>query len=154
MRSIPREEENRQSNGNSVVDPTKSGATKDAGTRRSRVLARLSADCDRWLEENTPSFAILRARTIGQPAEPCEKKKGDTLDVALAYSNLLQVRSSARRTGRLATRSTTERYNRIRDHLRRVFHSRDNLDGINSLKLCSFNTFNTFFDYYNIDRIS
>jgi len=47
------------SNGNSVVDPTKSGATKDAGTRRSRVLARLSADCDRWLEENTPSWLFF-----------------------------------------------------------------------------------------------
>lgn len=45
----------------------------------------------------------------------------------------------------LAIRSTTERYNRIRDHLRRVFHSRDNLDGINSLKLCFFNAFKTFF---------
>lgn len=63
-------------NGHSVVDPTKSGATKDAGTRGSRVLARLSADCDRWLEENTPSLLFFVLELSG--SRPSHAKKKET----------------------------------------------------------------------------
>lgn len=62
------------SNGNLMMDPTKPGTTKDASTRRSRVLARLSADCDRWLEENTPSLLFFVLELSGSRPSHTGKK--------------------------------------------------------------------------------
>lgn len=151
MRSIPLEEEKRR------PTATRWWIQLNREPPRMRALAGLA-----YLHVYLPIVTGGSRRTPPLGYSSCSnyrtagrvtRKKGDTVDGALAYSNLLQVRSSARRTSRLATRSTTERYNRIRDHLRRVFHSRDNLDGINSLKLCFFSAFKTFFYYYDINRI-
>lgn len=63
-----------------------------------------------------PLFTIC-AQTTG--AESHREKERDVVDGALAYSNLLRTRSSARRT--------MDARNGTRDHLRRVFCPRADL---------------------------